>query len=128
MQPVLNVEEVRQVEQELTKAGVSLSELMRRAGGAAAQEVAQLEEAHSVVVLVGFGNNGGDGWVAAEQLFSRGMEVMVVTPVEPQQVKSDLAHVVAVAAEQAGVPFVVSPPRERLEDLLSGCEDRKSVV
>ena len=122
MQPVLNVEEVRRVERELTKAGVSLSELMRRAGGAAAQEVAQLEDVHSVVVLCGFGNNGGDGWVAAEQLFTRGLKVMVVTPVEPQQVKSDLAHVVAVTAEQAGVPFVVSPPRERLESLLSDCD------
>ena len=122
MQPVLNVDDVREVEQALTKVGVSLSELMRRAGGAAAQEVLQLEDVHSVVVLVGFGNNGGDGWVAAEQMFSRGIEVMVVTPVEPQEVKSDLAHVVAVAAEQAGVPFVVSPPRERLEDILSSCD------
>ena len=32
MQAVLNVDDVRNVEQELTKAGVSLSELMRRAG------------------------------------------------------------------------------------------------
>ena len=41
------------------------------------------------------------------------------TPVAPGEVKSDLAHVVAVAAERAGVPYVVSPPRERLEDILS---------
>ena len=39
MQPVLNVEDVRQVELALTKEGVSLAELMRRAGAAAAQEV-----------------------------------------------------------------------------------------
>lgn len=122
MQPVLNVEDVRQVEQSLTKVGVSLSELMRRAGGAAAQEVSRMGDVHSVVVLVGFGNNGGDGWVAADNLFSQGMEVMVVTPVEPAKVKSDLAHVVAVSAEQAGVPFVVSPPRERLENLLAGAD------
>lgn len=122
MQPVLNVEDVRQVEQALTKVGVSLSELMRRAGSAAAQEVMRLEDVHSVVVLAGFGNNGGDGWVAADRLLSRGYEVMVVTPVGPSEVKSDLAHVVACAAEKAGVPFVVSPPRERLEDLLSSAD------
>jgi NAD(P)H-hydrate epimerase len=58
MQPVLNVEDVRHVEQGLTGDGVSLSELMRRAGAAAAQEVMGLEDAKSVVVLVGFGNNG----------------------------------------------------------------------
>ncbi|MEE1158193.1 MAG: NAD(P)H-hydrate epimerase, partial [Atopobiaceae bacterium] len=70
MQPVLNVEDVRHVEQALTRAGVSLAELMRRAGAAAAQEIAQIEDVHNVVVLVGFGNNGGDGWVAAERLMT----------------------------------------------------------
>ena len=51
MQPVLNVEDVRNVEEALTKAGVSLSELMRRAGSAAAQEVERLEDVSSVVIL-----------------------------------------------------------------------------
>jgi len=119
MQPVLNVDDVRAVESALTNVGVSLAELMRRAGDACAREVTQLEDVHSVVVLAGFGNNGGDGWVAAKNLFEAGYEVTVVTPVAPVEVKSDLAHVVAVAAERAGVPYVVSPPRERLEDILS---------
>lgn len=119
MQPVLNVDDVRAVEIALTNVGVSLAELMRRAGDACAREVTQLEDVHSVVVLAGFGNNGGDGWVAAKNLFDAGYEVTVVTPVAPAEVKSDLAHVVAVAAERAGVPYVVSPPRERLEDILS---------
>lgn len=119
MQPVLNVEDVRHLEQALTREGVSLSELMRRAGSAAAQEVASQEDAKNVVVLAGFGNNGGDGWVAADRLKTRGYKVQVVTPVEPDQVRSDLAHVVATAAERANVPFVVSPPRERLEEILS---------
>lgn len=119
MQPVLNVDDVRAVEIALTNVGVSLAELMRRAGDACAREVTQLEDVHSVVVLAGFGNNGGDGWVAAKNLFEAGYEVTVVTPVAPVEVKSDLAHVVAVAAERAGVPYVVSPPRERLEDILS---------
>ena len=122
MQPVLNVEDVRHVEQGLTGEGVSLSELMRRAGAAAAQEVMGLENAKSVVVLVGFGNNGGDGWVAAERLQSCGYSVTVITPVAPAQVKSDLAHVVAVSAERANVPFLVSPPREDLDDLLASAD------
>jgi NAD(P)H-hydrate epimerase len=122
MQPVLNVEDVRHVEQGLTGEGVSLSELMRRAGAAAAQEVMGLEDAKSVVVLVGFGNNGGDGWVAAERLQSCGYSVTVITPVAPAQVKSDLAHVVAVSAERANVPFLVSPPREDLDDLLASAD------
>ena len=122
MQAVLNVEDVRNVEQELTKAGVSLSELMRRAGAAAAHEVASFEGAHTVVIFVGFGNNGGDGWVAAERLQSQGYAVTVVTPIEPSQVKSNLAHVVAVNAERANVPILVSPPREKIEELLSSAD------
>ena len=43
MQPVLNVEDIKRVEVELTRVGVSVSELMHRAGYAAAQEV--LEQA-----------------------------------------------------------------------------------
>ncbi len=34
----------------------------------------------NVVILVGLGNNGGDGWVAAEALRSRNCNVKVVTP------------------------------------------------
>ena len=122
MQPVLNVEDVRQVEESLTNAGVSLSELMRRAGSAAAQEVERLEDVESVVILCGLGNNGGDGWVAAEQLMAQGKAVTVVTPVEPGSIESNLAHVVAVNAQRSGVPFEVAPPRERLEELLSGAD------
>lgn len=122
MQAVLNVDDVRNVEQELTKAGVSLSELMRRAGAAAAKEVASFEDVHKVVIFVGFGNNGGDGWVAAERLQGQGYDVSVVTPVEPAQVKSNLAHVVAVSAQRANVPILVSPPREKVEELLSSAD------
>ncbi|MDO4537458.1 MAG: NAD(P)H-hydrate epimerase [Coriobacteriales bacterium] len=118
MQPVLNVEDVRQVEQALTQEGVSLSELMRRAGAAVVQEVQQMEDVRSVVVFVGFGNNGGDGWVAAERLFTRGYQVSVVTPVAPSQIKSDLAHVVAVSAQRSNVPTLVAPSREKLDELL----------
>ncbi|MGI6754761.1 MAG: NAD(P)H-hydrate dehydratase [Atopobiaceae bacterium] len=118
MQPVLNVEDVRAVEQALTKEGVSLAELMRRAGNAAAQEVLRQENAHKVCVLAGFGNNGGDGWVAAETLRGKGADVCVVTPLSPDDIKGDLAHVVATSARTAGVPIHVAPPREKLEELL----------
>jgi NAD(P)H-hydrate epimerase len=122
MQPVLNVEDVRDVEQQLSEAGVSLSELMHRAGAAAAQEVMNLGDVESVVVLAGFGNNGGDGWVAAEVLRGNDVSVTVVTPIEPQDIKSDLARTVATSARRAGVPVVVSPPRDDLEKLIAGAD------
>ena len=119
---MLNVEDVRAVEQNLTKVGVSLAELMRRAGAAAAQEVMSFEDVSTVVVFVGFGNNGGDGWVAAERLQEKGYAVTVISPVEPNEIKSDLAHMVATNAERAQVPILVSPPRERIEELLGSTD------
>ena len=122
MEPVLNVEDVRSVEQALTREGVSLAELMRRAGNAAAQEVARMDGVSQVLVLAGFGNNGGDGWVAAEVLRGQGMDVTVVSPTSPDDIKSDLAHVVATSARAAGVPIEVAPPREKLEGLLDDAD------
>ena len=122
MQPVLNIEDIRAVETRLADAGVSISELMHRAGGAAAQEVLRLGDVSRAVVLAGFGNNGGDGWVAAEELKSAGVDVRVVTPCEPDQLHSDLARMVAKAAVEAGVVYVVGPARDELDVLLGGCD------
>lgn len=124
MQPVLSIEDVKRVEVALTRVGVSVSELMHRAGFAAAQEVLSLPGAETVVVLAGMGNNGGDGWVAAETLKSKGMAVQVVTPVNPDDLRGDLARVVAQAAVGAGVPIIVGPSRSELEALL----DKTDVV
>lgn len=122
MQPVLNVEDIKAVETRLSDAGVSISELMHRAGGAAAQEVLRLGDVSRAVVLAGFGNNGGDGWVAAEELKAAGVDVRVVTPCEPDQLHSDLARMVAKAAVEAGVVYVVGPARDELDVLLGGCD------
>ena len=119
MQPVLNVEDVRHVERALSREGVSVSELMHRAGAAVAREVTRMGEVSSVVVLCGFGNNGGDGWVAAEELLPAGVSVTVVTPVPPERLKSDLALVVSKSAVDAGVRVVVAPPRDDLAELLA---------
>lgn len=119
MQPVLNIEDVKCVEVALTREGVSVSELMHRAGYAAAQEVMALDGVDNVVVLVGLGNNGGDGWVAAEALLARGVNAKVVSPIDPDQISGDLARQVAQSAVKAGVSPLVGPSRDELESLLS---------
>ena len=119
MQPVLNVEDIKQVEVALTREGVSVSELMHRAGCAAAQEAIELGDVDEVVVLCGLGNNGGDGWVAAEALHSRNSHVTVVTPVEPDEISGDLARQVARSAVASGVETMVGPARDELEGLLA---------
>ena len=119
MQPVLNIDDVKRVEVALTREGVSVAELMRRAGFAAARESLELGAADNIVVLVGLGNNGGDGWVAAEALHGRGINVTVVSPIEPDALSGDLARQVAQSAERAGVSVVVGPSRDELEVLLA---------
>ena len=122
MQPVLNIEDIRAVERRLSDAGVSVSELMHRAGGAAAQEVMHLGDVSRVVVLAGFGNNGGDGWVAAEDLKASGVDVRVVTPCEPENLHGDLAPIVARAAIESGVKYLVGPSRDELDQLLGAAD------
>lgn len=56
--------------------GVSSAELMRRAGVAIAEEVEKLAKT-DVLVVCGTGNNGGDGYVCAEELRKRGLAVKV---------------------------------------------------
>ena len=119
MQPVLNVDDVKRVEVALTRVGVSVSELMHRAGYASAQEVLGMGDVDNIVVLVGMGNNGGDGWVAAEALRRKGKNVRVVAPIDPDQLSSDLARVVALSAVRAGVPVLIGPSRDELARLLS---------
>ena len=121
MQPVLNIDDIKRVEVALTRVGVSVSELMHRAGCAVAQEVYELG-AKNVVVFCGMGNNGGDGWVAAEALLSRGVSVQAVTPVDPDELTGDLARQVAQSAVRSGVPLLVGPSREEIADALSDAD------
>lgn len=52
--------------------GIPTKELMRRAGEAVAEAIAERFPAGPVVILCGGGNNGGDGYAAALSLAARG--------------------------------------------------------
>ena len=125
MQAVLGVEDVRGVEVALTREGVSLSELMDNAGQALASEVVSSFDPERALILCGLGNNGGDGWVCAELLAQDDVNVTVVTPIEPRELKSKLAYDAAESARRAGVPYNVAPSRDELIELI---EDADVVV
>jgi ADP-dependent NAD(P)H-hydrate dehydratase / NAD(P)H-hydrate epimerase len=72
---ILTCDEVRACEQRAVEAGVSLSELMRRAGHACADVLHAEFPDGRVVVLAGPGNNGGDAFVAASRLVDLGRDV-----------------------------------------------------
>lgn len=118
MKPILSTEEVKKLEDIIEREGTSKAELMEHAGEFVAS-LALSYKPHDVVVLVGFGNNGGDGWVAADILQQHDISVTVVSPVEPNEIPSALARHVARRTAGRDVTVVVGPSRDELTDLLS---------
>lgn len=72
-----------------TAAGVPLAQLMARAGGAVAAMARRLAAGRRIHILCGPGNNGGDGYVAAQILAEMGENVRVSANAPPT---SDLAR------------------------------------
>jgi NAD(P)H-hydrate epimerase len=75
---VASVEETQQLEAAAVAGGISWAELMERAGRGVAEEVMRrlgIVRDARVLVLVGPGNNGGDGLVAARYLHDAGAKV-----------------------------------------------------
>ncbi|MEA3374783.1 MAG: NAD(P)H-hydrate dehydratase [Chloroflexota bacterium] len=74
---VVTVDQMQQIEAEANAAGHSYSAMMERAGRSVAEavEARQAVRDRHVLVLVGPGNNGGDGLVAARYLGEAGAHV-----------------------------------------------------
>ena len=117
MKPVLCTEETRRLESIIEKDGTSRAELMELAGEYVASVVLE-RQPRRVLVACGFGNNGGDGWVAADILQQKGVKVDVVTPIKPDEIKSSLARHVARRSAARNVTVHVGPARDELADLL----------
>lgn len=117
MKPVLSCDEVRALEDIIDAAGTSKAELMEHAGEFTAAQVLKLAPKRALV-LVGFGNNGGDGWVAADILSQKGVAVDVVSPLEPDEISSSLARHVARRTAGRDVNVIVGPSRTELEELV----------
>jgi NAD(P)H-hydrate epimerase len=93
--PVLSPEQSADWDRRAVEAGMALGTLMNAAGRAVAQLVAaRFPERLSggVLVAVGPGNNGGDGWVAARALHRLDVPVFVAAaPGEPSQLNRQMA-------------------------------------
>lgn len=82
--PVLTAAAMRAAEERVIAAGASVTDLMERAGTGVAEWVHRLAAGSEVLILCGPGNNGGDGYVAARVLASRGVPVRVAALGEPK--------------------------------------------
>lgn len=118
--PVMDVAEVVALEQRIAQEGTSLYTLMTRAGKAVAEAVRQHAPVGSnVVVLAGSGNNGGDGWVAAEDLAARGYNVVLATKAPAAEIKAEPAKTAALKAKEArSFRAEVDPDRGAIEEEL----------
>lgn len=93
-------------ERAVAELGLTLEDLMGRAGAALADHVSARVPFGAVAVVAGRGNNGGDGWVAARELAARGRDVRVFSVAAPEGLDS-LGGDAARAAVTDGVAFEV---------------------
>lgn len=143
---VMDVADVVAWEQEIAASGTSLAELMRRAGGAVASYANDLlfegdplqlfngepivtsvvdarKAAKKIVVLCGSGNNGGDGWVAAQLLGAQGFEVVLITKVSATELTAEPARTNALLANEAGgFTVLVDPDRAQLAETMKSAD------
>ena len=113
MRPILTAEQMHSAEQVAIEKGTSVEQLMERAGAGLAEAVFRFAGPLPALVLVGPGNNGGDGYVAARHLAERGVEVRVAALSEPKSDAAKWAHsqwtgeVQALSQDTRGAPLVI---------------------
>lgn len=123
MIPVLSREESRAFDAQAIEADVPSIILMENAGRGATDVLVREMSARGlqgrVLVLCGAGNNGGDGWVVARHLLTRGHDVHVIAwgGRDGKATSDATIH----QAAFVGLGGVVSPTSE-LDDALASCE------
>ncbi|NOW46867.1 hydroxyethylthiazole kinase-like uncharacterized protein yjeF [Novosphingobium sp. SG751A] len=101
---ILSAEQMRAAEGTLIAGGISVDELMQRAGRGAADYVWRIAgPSRRVTVLTGPGNNGGDGWVIAEAIRQMGGHVVVVPAAPPRTDAARMAQSLYSGAVADGV-------------------------
>lgn len=74
---ILTADEMREAEEKLFVSGTTVDQLMYRAGSSAAQQIWRISGNIPTIVACGPGNNGGDGYVIAQWLLEKGVDVRV---------------------------------------------------
>jgi len=93
--PLLSACQMRAAEQYMITHGLQSYALMQRAGEAVAAYVASYYKARKILVLCGTGNNGGDGFILAQNLLAGGENVSIALWGEVKSLKGDAAKAAA---------------------------------
>ncbi|WP_367340870.1 NAD(P)H-hydrate dehydratase [Aminivibrio sp.] len=101
--------DIRRIENEIMETfAVSESVLMENAGSAAAEIIMNRFPSGEILVLTGPGKNGGDGYVAARHLASRGRRVEILSAIPAGNLKG-ISEENFRRAVQCGFPVSFSP-------------------
>ncbi|MGD0283704.1 MAG: NAD(P)H-hydrate dehydratase [Dissulfurispiraceae bacterium] len=101
---VVTADEMRDIDRRtIQDYGIPGLVLMERAGFAVASKVKELYPSKRILVLCGGGNNGGDGLVAARDLFNWGFKVTVIMTSKKEMLSSDCAAQYQIA-KKMGIP------------------------
>ena len=89
---IVTADQMRLIEKKSEQSGVSTDTLIKNAGLEIAKHIKNNFKSNttlSVIILVGTGNNGGDGFVTARHLMDNGYSVEVYVFVKEQSYKGD---------------------------------------
>ncbi len=119
--PVLDVSDVVALEQRIAEEGTPLLELMTCAGEALASVVSGSlpKKKKNICVLAGSGNNGGDGWIAADRLAQAGYQVVLLTRDAPEELTQEpvASAVRSIMARPYSFALIDNPD----EDVVEAC-------
>ncbi len=123
---ILTTEQMRQVEQECAKIDLPSSVLMENAGKAVAEEVRQILgdiNKQRILILIGPGNNGGDGLVAARHLHDWGARVSLYLLSQRPPDDPNLMLV-----QERGIPCIEATQVENLDRLDESLSSANAVI
>jgi ADP-dependent NAD(P)H-hydrate dehydratase / NAD(P)H-hydrate epimerase len=121
---LVTVEEMRRLESEADATGVSYANMMELAGQAVAEAIAKQHDLAkaTVLILVGKGNNGGDGLVTARALHEAGATVKVYCLQPPDEADSK------VIALREGSVFMVDAENDLQSRVLKHLTNSATVI
>lgn len=112
---IVTTSQMRQIELDSVSAGLTLSNLMENAGKAFAEETRKILgdiEKQNILILIGPGNNGGDGLVAARYLHDWGAKVSLLLFSERPSSDENLK-----LAQERNIPLIDAAKDESLAKL-----------